>query len=433
MTKLIKILLGKPNPWRLGFLLLILATCALALYNKQKTESALITNGTPLAQAIWQLSAYLPQGESDPALTSRVIRGQLPDGRYLTAEMDFTEAFSAWPTRLTLTYNTNQPDQTRLAITPPFDQPTVVLLFFQDKSRPGFTIEKITADLQALKTEIAQANPPLLEPFTWHEIGPGLDRATVQLRYGVRLGPREMYIVRIDPASYDFKPYHEQELNLAQDPHGLNITSWSRKLHQAKVLINGGQYYEDRSYIGLLRRDGHDLSAKPHRNWSGYLVSNPRTDAPEGAPLATVLDLETDNKLKPEHYSNVMQSLMLFDSQGTIRVNDSYYLASRAAIGQDQQGRIWFIMNHGAISLNDWATVLQDKSLGLNRALCLDGGFEAQIHWREKSNDPERSITAEYLVFPNETVYAKDIFRSLPSVIVAEPRPNRLQYDPLRP
>lgn len=77
-------------------------------------------------------------------------------------------------------------------------------------------------------------------------------------------------------------------------------------------------------------------------------------------------------------------------------------------------------MAPGAISLYDLALALKDPALGLVRVLCLDGGFEAQIWWKNP-DEPPQSVTAEYLVFPTETVYAPGMFRSLPSVIAAVP------------
>lgn len=150
-------------------------------------------------------------------------------------------------------------------------------------------------------------------------------------------------------------------------------------------------------------------------------MSDPGPEALPNAPRAAVLDLELkEPPLQPEQYRNVMQSLMLLDSRGRVRVKDSYYLASRAAIGQDRAGRIWAIMSPGAISLRDLALALKDPFLDLVRVLCLDGGFEAQIRWPNPAGSPV-NVTAEYLVFPNETVYAPQMFRSLPSVIAAVP------------
>ena len=75
-------------------------------------------------------------------------------------------------------------------------------------------------------------------------------------------------------------------------------------------------------------------------------------------------------------------------------------------------------MNPGAISLHDLATVLKSPELGLTRALCLDGGFEAQLFVRRH----DFISLGEYLGFPNETVYIPGLYHTLPSVITVERR-----------
>jgi uncharacterized protein YigE (DUF2233 family) len=246
--------------------------------------------------------------------------------------------------------------------------------------------------------------------------------AVLKLRYGLRMGSRELYIMRLDPAKFSFKPWHEKEFGIQEELDGLDIAAWADTLPQARLLINGGQYYQDRSYIGLLSRDGAWLSSKKHRTWKGFLLSDPNDSAPAGSPAATVLDQARNQaSIAPEFYQNVMQTLMLLDDSGKIRVNNSFHLASRAAIAQGEDGFIYFIMTSGAISLHDLAVVLKDPALKLRRVLCLDGGFEAQIFWR-RPDGSQTMVKAEYLVFPTETFHW-NMYRSLPSVIAVLPGP----------
>ena len=281
---------------------------------------------------------------------------------------------------------------------------------------------KMIADLNALRDVLAK-EWPLLSKFRWQIRESGLETATAYMRYGPRLGGRELHLIRFDPAKFTFKPWHERELGLADKNEEINIDGWAKKLPSALALINGGQYHVDRSYIGWLKRDGKFISGAAKSGWSGYLVSGPsgRNSNP-ATPYSTIIDMEEKGrKLKPADYENIMQSLMLRDAYGKIRVNNSFHLASRAAIGEDEEGRILFIMNPGAISLHDLAVVLGDPALNLKRALCLDGGFEAQMLWRDKDGEIFKS-QAQYLVFPNETIYSPSLFRSLPSVIEAVQR-----------
>jgi hypothetical protein len=133
--------------------------------------------------------------------------------------------------------------------------------------------------------------------------------------------------------------------------------------------------------MGRLRRDGRELSPGDHARWRGFLVSGPRSGAHK--PDAAILDLENQEPdLEPDYYLNVMQSFMLLDRTGRIRVRDTARLAARTAVAEDQEGRLLLIMTPAAISLHDLALMLRDPSLKLRRALGLDGGFESQFLWR---------------------------------------------------
>lgn len=414
----------KPNPWRLLILLTILAVCGVKLHQKLQTEAALVDDGGPLKAAVWRLGAFLPPGDQDLANRPRRLQATLPDGMVLAADLEFAQPLLPWPTRLVLTVRPDQsahPDHIVLEMNHPFESAGVRVVSASGSGPADEGRVKQAAARLAALADVLSATWPRLEKFEWQTAAPGLETATAYLRYGPRLGPRQLYLARMEPDKYSFQPWHEADFKIDGFKDGVNIEGWSRLLPQAAVLINGGQYELDRSYIGLLRRDGTWLADERHGSWQGFLVSEPGPDAPPEAPRAAVLDLELkEPPLAPEQYRNVMQSLMLLDSRVRVRVKDSYYLASRAAIGQDRQGRLWFIMCPGAISLRDLALALKDPALDLVRVLCLDGGFEAQIQWANPAGPP-LSVTAEYLVFPNETVYAPQMFRSLPSVIAALP------------
>jgi len=413
----------KPNPWRLMILITILAVCGVKLHQKMQIEAALVDDGGDLKAAVWRLGAFLPPGDQDSANAARRFQATLPDGLTLAAELEFAEPLMPWPTRLLLTARPDQPghpDHLVLEMGPPFNETGKVVGAGGSIPATAEQLKQAAERLTALADDLS-ARWPLLEKFDWRTLEPGLETATAYLRYGPRLGPRRLHLARLDPDKFTLKPWHETDFQIDGLKDGRNIDGWSRLLPQAALLINGGQYEPDRSYIGLLRRDGHWLASKRHSSWQGFVVSEPGPEAPPNAPRAAVLDLELNEPpLAPEHYLNVMQSLMLLDSRGRVRVKNSYYLASRAAIGQDDQGRLWAIMAPGAISLRDLALALKDPALGLVRVLCLDGGFEAQIWWPDPAGPPH-SVTAEYLVFPTETVYAPQMFRSLPSVIAAVP------------
>ena len=406
-------------------MLSILAYCLIMLHDKRKIEGALVADSPELVASVWAVAAFLPPGDQEPANAPRVFNVTLSDGVEAEIELRYDDKLKAWPSALNITWRPGDPghaDHRRLQTSPLFAQARLELVGPDGERSDGSA--ELADVISVMKQAAAELNAgrPKIGPLEWTEIRPGIEAATAYLGYGPRLGPRDIYLVRMDPDKYILKPFHEKEYQIPEREPEMDLKAWAKKLPQAEVLINSGQYNHDRSYIGLLSRDGQNLAGPKHRSWKGFLVSEPKRTAPAGAPKAAVLDMELkERRLEPEHYNNVVQSLMLLDSQGKPRVNNSFYLASRAAIGEDRQGRLWAIMCPGAISLHDLAQVLKEPSLDLVRVLCLDGGFEAQIIWRQADGRYFGSA-AEYLVFPTETVYAPGIVKTLPSVIAAVPR-----------
>jgi len=256
---------------------------------------------------------------------------------------------------------------------------------------------------------------PRVERFTWRTEAPGFDWAKTKIIYGARFGPNDLYLARFAPDRYLFKPYHESEF-----PEPANLSGWGERFPSLPALINAGQFYPDRRYMGRLWRDGLEISPTDHARWRGFLVSAPRTKAHRG-PASAIIDLENPEPgLAPEHYLNVMQSFMLLDRTGRIRVRDTANLAARAAVAEDQEGRLLLIMTPAAISLHDLALALKDPGLKLVQALGLDGGFESQFLWRR---DGETFLaTGQYSLSPGRAVHLPGYHPTLPAVLAVEPK-----------
>jgi len=252
-----------------------------------------------------------------------------------------------------------------------------------------------------------------VERITWRTAAPGFDWARTEIIYGARFGPNDLYLARFDPARYVFKPYHESEFAAPVD-----LSGWGERFPSLPALINAGQFYPDRRYMGRLRRDGLEISPADHGRWRGFLVSVPRTKPPRG-PASAIIDQENPKPgLDPEHYLNVMQSFMLLDRGGRIRVRDTANLAARAAVAEDQEGRLLLIMTPAAMSLHDLALALKD--LKLVQALGLDGGFECQFLWRRDGETFQ--ATGQYSVSPGRAFHLPGYHPALPAVLAVEPK-----------
>ncbi len=378
-----------------------------------------------LRAAVWQLAAFIPAGgeavtEPERSLVVEGVKGLPP----VTISLTFGEPLDPWPERLSLSFMaeaSDPPAYFTLTDRRPFGGANIQIT---DPGAKNSGARKEIQDPAGLLVEILQGlnqrllgGRPRLGPVSWRESAPGLDMARLPLLYGARLGPADLFLVRFDPAQYTLRPYHESEYPGAPP---VDLSGWAERLESAVALINAGQYYPDRTYMGLLKRDGKSLSDKSHPQWKGFLAAEPGPEVPAGAPAAAVIDRQIPDAPDPDQYQNVMQSYMLLGQRGTIRVRDSYNLAGRAAVGQDREGRIVLIMTPAAVSLYDLALALKEPALGLAQVMGLDGGFEAQLLLRQKGTP---FLTGgQFSISENRALYIPGYHATLPAVLAITPR-----------
>ena len=359
-----------------------------------------------LKTAIWRLAGFLPDqgGRRTRSLTLSSLDGR-PE---TTLALTFGETLDPWPESLALTMPAAQGAIT-VTDRRPFGGPNLRFTGQDPENAP----EALTRLAETLAGRLLER--PRVERFTWRTGPPGFDWAKTEIIYGARFGPNELYLARFDPNRYIFKPYHESEF-----PGPVNLGGWGERFPALPAIINAGQFYPDRRYMGRLRRDGLEISPTDHARWRGFLVSVPRTRQPR-RPVSTIIDLENPEAgLAPEQYLNVMQSFMLLDRNGRIRVRDTANLAARAAVAEDQEGRLLLIMTPAAMSLHDLALLLKDPGLKLVQALGLDGGFECQFLWR-RDGETFRA-TGQYSLSPGRAVHLPGYHPTLPAVLAVEPR-----------
>lgn len=230
----------------------------------------------------------------------------------------------------------------------------------------------------------------------------------------VQRGSSQVYVVRfVQPV--EFVPYYFRDEQFSSP---LAVSEWADYI-DAPIVFNAGQFDQDFNYLGWLKSEGEWLSRTRHVGWMGLLVSGP-TD--EGA-WGRVVDIEQADPDIASRYKHVMQSMMLFDDGGRIRVRRSELAACRTAVVEDTQGRISVVVTEGAITLFDFATwLLAQKELQLVRAMNLDGGVESQL----AIHTPEYSIEV-YGRYGADTNILESQARSLlhyplPAVVAVELR-----------
>ncbi|MDR1676940.1 MAG: phosphodiester glycosidase family protein [Deltaproteobacteria bacterium] len=453
----------------------LLAGC-LALAAGPEPEASDFPSDGRLRSQIWQLSAWLSPISKEEAEAASAEEGSAklfrrkanlsPTGNQplLEVELGYKNSFSVWPISLMVKC---RPETTEVDIyitdSLPFGQENLKIekIVENNKTISGYDNLK---SLNMLEDCLAQAIKtfslgPYFEPFSWQLLEPGLWRAKTQARYGPRLGSKEIILVKASPKYFRLAPYHELEKTAWKQAPG-TIRAWAKRFPEAPILINGGQYYPDRGYMGSLRRKGQDIGGKVHPSFKGFWVQDPFEEAfqepvgqvsepeplkgssegrsregrsregrsregrssegqsREGRLEADLIDRELISPEDPGEadYQTVIQSYMVLDRLGRIRVKTSELLASRAVLGIDREGLPVALIVKGAITLSDLA--LLSKKLGLVSALGLDGGLETQLAFNTE-NGPEIDIGSYSNNFFG-TFLVEDLSPSLPSVIVFE-------------
>jgi hypothetical protein len=98
-----------------------------------------------------------------------------------------------------------------------------------------------------------------------------------------------------------------------------------------------------------------------------------------GEGRAAVLDLAGDSSRVAGPWTDVAQSLMLFDHAGGLRVRRTDHIANRTAVGVDDRGWLVVCVSEGAYTLADYAQVLMRAPLKLTHAMSMDGGLESEM------------------------------------------------------
>lgn len=206
----------------------------------------------------------------------------------------------------------------------------------------------------------------------WKALRPGLEFATLNGSPYCRSGSSEIAMLRVDPARVQVRAHH---YGTTHGRHPMDVIAWQRVIG-ADAVFNAGQFLPDWSYLGALVCSGKVVSRRVHPTFKAALVAGPL----EGGPAARVLDLESEPLVTdPPRWREVVQSFMLFDRTGKLRVRHTDKVANRTAVGEDKRGHLVVFITEGGYTLDDFARLIQRSPLEISHAMSMDGGNEAQM------------------------------------------------------
>ena len=223
------------------------------------------------------------------------------------------------------------------------------------------------------------AAPPTAAPVgsSWKTLARGLEMRVMDGGSLCRKGSRDIVVVRAKPRSWRLDLFLDSEGGGEREPK--DIDQW-QKLTGASVIINAGQFYPNRSPMGLFVKEGRNLGTKLLKSWKGILAAEPDEGKAPRAPRAVILDLEHDAfDAATSPYRIALQSFMMLDREGKKRVRRSDWHANRTVVAVDRSGRLLLVRTEGAYTLWELADWLYSSRLGVTQAMSLDGGFESEM------------------------------------------------------
>jgi exopolysaccharide biosynthesis protein len=203
---------------------------------------------------------------------------------------------------------------------------------------------------------------PVVSDVGWEMVAPGVERREMDIELRGQPSLRAV-VVRLDPSLVSFRLHYSPG-----SPY--SIEEWRAQLPQAVVLVNGNFFDESDQTLGMLISDGVAYG----QTFSGY-GGMFQVDT---SGIARVRSL-VNEPYQGEDLSQAAQAFpMLIEVGGVMAPQGEGFdrPSRRTAVGQDQQGRIIFILTpYGMISLADFQEWLfNDSHLNLTIAFNLDGG-----------------------------------------------------------
>lgn len=217
----------------------------------------------------------------------------------------------------------------------------------------------------------------------WRALEPGLELARVALSVIPEPVPGQakgsvaapvtasVTLARVDPAQFDFSLYMASE-------KGSKTLAEIGESENFAVAINAGMYQFDRlTSTGYLRGPSHTNNNHIAANFGAFFVAGPRD---KNLPPARMLDRHADNwQTAVTQYELVMQNFRMATASGRVIWKQAERRHSVAAMSEDADGRILFILCATPVPAADFLKALQELPLRLATVMYLEGGSEAAL------------------------------------------------------
>ncbi len=254
---------------------------------------------------------------------------------------------------------------------------------------------------------------------TWSDLRetlePGLE--LVIIPFNTELGSsEELVVLRMDPRQVALDLLMSSELGIAP----LTPEAWAEN-YGLSAVINASMYLDNaNTSTGYMRHGDVVNNGNIAARFGAFFVAGPRDAVKSGRPdppQAAILDRDSDNwqGLLPL-YDSVVQNFRIIDGSGKLLWGENDKRHSVAALGEDQDGFIYFIHTPGMVSVPELVRLLSGLPVEFTRLMYVEGGRPAALHIRTaKLIRTWKGRYADFLQDDADTA-------QLPNVIVVRPK-----------
>lgn len=236
---------------------------------------------------------------------------------------------------------------------------------------------------------------PVQTKVSWQELEEGLLLARFVYPDQEDNDPKKLIVLQIDPHFFQFKLLSASETGRELQTLG----SWA-ETYGLQAVINASMFWKDReTSTGFMKNFEHQNNSKIHPDYGAFLLFNPKD---KDLPEVQVLDLSQreDATEYIQNYNTAIQNYRLISAE---RENAWMHSTdkekhSAAAIGQDLEGKIYFILSPRQYTLKHLNEILLQLPIALQQTLFVEGGATAGLHVRTKKladewhGDPDNNL-----------------------------------------
>lgn len=216
----------------------------------------------------------------------------------------------------------------------------------------------------------------------WKSLEPGLELGSFQGPAN-DIGDRQIHVLRVDLSRFELAL-----LNASAEKRG-NLTA--KQWCAAKgciAAINASMFKTDGlTSVGLMRTRLHVNNPDDVKKYKAVLAFDPLASS---GPRAQLLDTDVDDLgSAKKRWGALVQNLRMVDAHRENRWGPSKKRWSTAAVALDSQGRLLFIHCRSPYPVHALVDALLALPLGLQRAMYVEGGPEAQLYVRAGGEEHE--------------------------------------------